>query len=171
MTNTLANEITSAPPEEANSGELRITQDRLGRTHHHGARGRFVRQNGKVDPVIAARLEGQRLLPNVDQRSAQYQRYKVIIEQMVVDAGGGGGLTEARKQLIRRFAAGSVLAEQLEVRIAKGELVSVQDYSSLSSTLVRLATRVGLNRTSKNVTPSIASYIEHINERDKEAAE
>ena len=146
-TNEVATEPTS--PEGP-----RLSKDKLGRRHHQDANGRFVKQNGKVDPIIAARLEGKRLLPNVDQRSLPYQRYKEIIKQMAVDAGGVENLTAARAQLIRRFSAASVLAEQMEVRIAKGELVNITEFSALSSTLVRLGRLVGVERRSKDIYPN-----------------
>jgi hypothetical protein len=56
--------------------------------------------------------------------------------------------------LIRRFAAASVLAEQLESRLANGEQIDIQEHATLSSTLVRLAQRIGIDRVARDVTPS-----------------
>jgi hypothetical protein len=55
-----------------------------------------------------------------------------------------------RKQLIRRFAAAAVLAEQLEGRLANGEQIDIQEHATLSSTLVRLAQRIGIDRVAKS---------------------
>jgi hypothetical protein len=76
---------------------------------------------------------------------------------MVQDAGGMDRCSEARLQLIRRFAATSVLAEQLEARLANGD---VAEHAALTSTLVRLASRIGIERRAPNVTPSVRDYIE-----------
>lgn len=51
-------------------------------------------------------------------------------------------LSEVRIQLIRRFAASAVLAEAIEARQASGETIDVTEHYQLSSTLVRLATRI-----------------------------
>ena len=52
----------------------------------------------------------------------------------------------SRKQLIRRFAAAAVLAEQLEAKLARGEEIDVNTHALLCSTLTRLASRIGLGR-------------------------
>ena len=62
-------------------------------------------------------------------------------------------------QLIRRFASGAVLAEALEARLVKGEQVDIAEHALLSSTLVRLAQRIGINRVVKDLTPSLSEYL------------
>ena len=44
-----------------------------------------------------------------------------------------------------------MLAEQLESRLANGEQIDVQEYLTLSSTLVRLAGRLGIDRVVHDV--------------------
>ena len=65
-------------------------------------------------------------------------------------------------QLIRRFASGSVLAEELEARLVRGEPVDIAEHALLSSTLVRLAQRIGLERRAKPVLPTVKDYLEHV---------
>lgn len=114
---------------------------------------------------------GKDLLPNVDQRSATARRYKDLFQSIAADQGGIDRLSEARAQLIRRFAAASVLAEQMEARLVGGENIDLQEYSQLSSTLVRLAQRIGIDRRARNVTPTLAEYLEaKANEHDAEPA-
>jgi len=59
---------------------------------------------------------GHELLPNVDGRSLVARRYRDIMSAIASDQGGVDRLSEARLQLIRRFAAAACLAEQLEAR-------------------------------------------------------
>jgi hypothetical protein len=82
---------------------------------------------------------GRDVLPDVDGRSVVARRYRDIIGAVVSDQGGAGHLSEARLQLIRRFSAASVLAEQMEARLARGEQINIQEYSLLVSTIVRAA--------------------------------
>jgi hypothetical protein len=75
------------------------------------------------------------------------------------DQGGAERLSEARLQLIRRFSAASVLAEQIEGRLARGEKIDIQEYSLVVSTMVRVAQRIGIDRVPRDVAPSLAEYL------------
>jgi len=102
---------------------------------------------------------GRDVLPDVDGRSVVARRYRDIIGTVVSDQGGAEHLSEARLQLIRRFSAASVLAEQMEARLARGEEINIQEYSLLVSTMVRVAQRIGIERRARNVTPSLGQYL------------
>jgi hypothetical protein len=106
------------------------------------------------------------VLPGIDGRTLVARRYREVAAAILVDQGGGDRCSEARKQLIRRFAAAAVLAEQLESRLVNGEAIDIQEHATLSSILVRLASRIGINRIPKEVTPDLLDYIE-----SREAAE
>ena len=103
---------------------------------------------------------GSEILPGVDGRSAIARRYRDIASAVASDQGGAGHLSEARQQLIRRFAAASCLAEQLEARLASGEQIDIGEHSLLVSTAVRVAQRIGIDRRARNVTPTLSDYIE-----------
>jgi hypothetical protein len=102
----------------------------------------------------------QDLLPNTDGRSLVARRFRDIVSQIIIDQGGLDRMAEARLQLIRRFAACAVLCEAQESRMAKGEDLDLQEYSTLTSTLVRVAQRIGINRTARDITPSLKEYTE-----------
>ena len=114
---------------------------------------------------------GADILPGVDGRSLIARRYRDIIAAITIDQNGAGGLSEARQQLIRRFAAASVLAEEMEARLANGEQIDISEHATLSSTLVRLASRIGIDRIARNITPTVSDYIEHVNAQDEDVAE
>jgi hypothetical protein len=112
-------------------------------------------------PRLRSRItNGSDVLPGVDGRSAVARRYRDLASQIVADQGGLDRCSEARLQLIRRFAAASVLAEQLEARLANGEGIDVAEHAALASTLVRLAAKIGIDRRAKPVVPSVRDYIE-----------
>jgi hypothetical protein len=102
------------------------------------------------------------LLPDTDGRSAQARRFRDIVAQIAMDQGGFSQLSESRVQLVKRFAAACVLAEQMESRLANGEQIDVQEHALLCSTLVRVAQRIGINRIAKNITPSVEEYVRSI---------
>jgi hypothetical protein len=102
---------------------------------------------------------GREVLPNVDGRSLVARRYRDILCAVASDQGGSKQLSEARLQLIRRFSATAVLAEQMEARLARGEQIDIQEYSLVVSTMVRVAQRIGIDRVPRDVAPSLAEYL------------
>jgi hypothetical protein len=65
----------------------------------------------------------------------------------------------ARLQLVRRFAATAVQAEQIEASLVNGQQINIQEHSLLASTLVRLAQRIGIDRRSKLIGPTLSDYL------------
>ena len=100
------------------------------------------------------------LLPGVDGRTVIYRRFRDIASQIAADQGGLEELSEARLQLVRRFAATAVLAEQLEAELANGGEIDVERHALLCSTLTRLAQRIGIDRRTRNITPTLSQYME-----------
>lgn len=109
---------------------------------------------------------GTDVLPGVDGRSLVARRYRDIAAQIIADMGGIDRCSEAKLQLVRRFSAVAVLAEQMEARLARGETVDVAEFSALASTAVRIAQRIGLERRARDVTPSLRDYLEHRTSED-----
>ena len=110
---------------------------------------------------------GADVLPDVDGRSAVARRFRDIATAVAIDQGGADSLSEARLQLIRRFAASAVLAEQVEAKLARGEDIDLAEHATLCSNLMRLAQRIGLGRHAKTVTPTLREYLR---QSDGEAA-
>jgi hypothetical protein len=86
-------------------------------------------------------------------------RYRDISNAILVDQGGLDQCSESRLQLIRRFAAAAVIAEQMEANLANGEEIDVGQHALLCSTLTRLASRIGIDRVARDVTPSLQDYL------------
>jgi hypothetical protein len=114
---------------------------------------------------------GKELLPDVDGRSIIARRYRDISGAIIADSGGIALCSESRLQLIRRFSAASVLAEQLESKLANGEQIDIAQHSLLVSSLVRLANKLGIHRVSKTITPSVESYLASKRQRDADDIE
>jgi hypothetical protein len=100
------------------------------------------------------------LLPGIDGRSAAARRFRDIVAALAGDQGGVEHMSEARLQLVRRFAAAAVLAEQLEARLTNGEPINITEHALLCSTLCRVSNRIGLRRIPKNITPTLAEILD-----------
>jgi hypothetical protein len=103
---------------------------------------------------------GSKTLPDTDGRLRIARRFRDIATAILVDQGGAELCSESRRQLIRRFSAACVLAEDLEGRLARGEEIDVERHALLCSTLTRLAQRIGIDRRARNVTPALRDYLE-----------
>jgi hypothetical protein len=116
----------------------------------------------KLRPVYArSRISnGREILSGVDGRSATARRYFDLVQAICNDLGGVDRMSEARLQLIRRFAAASVIAEQMEARLANGEQINIAEHALLSSTLVRIVRRIGINRRARKVIPDLEDYLD-----------
>ena len=86
------------------------------------------------------------------------RRYRDILSELVSDMGGLDRMTEARLQLCRRFAAIAVEAEAMEAKLACGERIDLGEHALLSSTLCRLASRLGIERRQKQIMP-LSDYL------------
>ena len=112
---------------------------------------------------------GRDVLPGVDNRTLIARRFYDVCQALISDQAGLDRCSEARLQLIRRFAAAAVMAEEMEARLARGESIDVAQHAQLSSTLVRLAARIGINRRLKPITPDLRDYLETRTTDDEEA--
>jgi hypothetical protein len=95
---------------------------------------------------------GRDVLPDIDGRTVVARRYRDIAGAILIDQGGTDVCSESRKQLIRRFAAAAVLAEQLEAQLARGDAIDIQEHALLCSTMVRVAQRIGIDRIPRDIT-------------------
>jgi hypothetical protein len=119
------------------------------------------RHVGKPAPAQRSCItNGKQLLPGLDMRSAMARRFKDITSAILVDQGGEDRCSESRKQLIRRFAAAAVIAEQMEAKLANGGPINITEHAQLASTLVRIAQRIGINRRAKDITPALPDYLD-----------
>ena len=111
-------------------------------------------------PTARSRVSnGRDWLAGVDQRSSIARRYRDLMAEAIADSGGLSECSQARLQLIRRLAALSVQLEQLEAKLAEGAEIDITEYTVLTSTLVRVVSRLGLERCSRDVTPSLADIL------------
>lgn len=100
---------------------------------------------------------GAIVLAGVDGRSMMARRFREITSWIEMDLGGD--LTEAQRQLLARAATLACWCEERETELARGQQFDAAEYATISNTLRRLLTDLGLGRHSKDVTPDLHSYI------------
>ncbi|WP_020187728.1 hypothetical protein [Methylopila sp. 73B] len=107
---------------------------------------------------------GTATIPGVDGRTLWARRLRDLLAIYASDLGGAENMTEAEKSLVRRAATLSVELELLEQRFAaSGKGASAPDldlYGRMTNTLRRLLECTGLERRARDVTPSLAQYLD-----------
>jgi hypothetical protein len=83
-----------------------------------------------------------------------------LFEDICADLGGLERLSEGQKQLARRASLISAKCEELEAKAAIGDgAFDIEVYGVLTDRLGRLFDRIGLERRSKDITPTLADYL------------
>jgi hypothetical protein len=102
---------------------------------------------------------GREILPGIDGRSPTARRYRDLVDAICQDQGGKDRMAEARVQLVRRFSAAAVLAEQIEAKLVMGQPVNIGEHAQLTSAMVRVASRIGINRRAREIMPTLNEYL------------
>jgi hypothetical protein len=121
---------------------------------------RYVRK--RLAPSLAcfksAITNGSALLHNVDGRSATMRRLRDLITDHANDLGGVEALSTAELALVRRAAMLTLQLEMMEARWQEngGEASAkqIETYQRTANTLRRLLESLGLQRRSRDITPS-----------------
>jgi hypothetical protein len=104
------------------------------------------------------------LLPSVDGRSVWARRLHDLIYLHTADLGGEDNCSEAEKALVRRASCLIVELEHLEMKFALAEDGAeegqLKTYQMTVNTLRRTLESLGLKRRARDVTPTLAEYVE-----------
>jgi hypothetical protein len=103
------------------------------------------------------------LMAGVDHRSAKVRRLLDLIRAHENDLGGEGHVTESECRLIRRAAMITLQLELMDTKFAQLDKEvsdkALDTYGRMSNTLRRLLESLGLQRRSRDVTPSLSSIL------------
>jgi hypothetical protein len=96
-------------------------------------------------------------LDGVDGRRTLARRYRDILAQLVSDLGGDP--SEAQAIIARRAATLAVWCEQCETDMASGKPIDIGEFTTATNALRRLLSDLGLERRARDITPTLAEYI------------
>jgi hypothetical protein len=89
-----------------------------------------------------------------------------LLDRLVVDIeadlGGHAALSTIERALVESFAGAYVTLQHLNTQLALGQTIDLAQHAQAVSAMVRVASRLGLQRRSVDITPpSVAEYLEH----------
>jgi hypothetical protein len=127
--------------------------------------------NGKVQPAIATgNGRGKVLLltrTNLDGRTKARKQFDTIASGIARDLGGEETLSTIQKHLVEAFAGAAVAVHDLNARLLLGEKVDILEHSQAISVMVRIASRLGMKRVVRDITPKLSDILRE----GREAAE
>lgn len=108
-----------------------------------------------------------------DGRGAWARRLRDLIADAVSDLGGKEAVSHGERLLVRRASMLALQLELMEQKFASnegGEASSkqIETYQRCTNTLRRTLEALGLQRRSKDVTPSLAAYLQRTEEDNEE---
>jgi hypothetical protein len=98
---------------------------------------------------------GPRSLP-LEQATGAARFFDKMVREIETDLGGRPQLSRIQ-ELIRAFAGAATTLQYLNVQVALGETgeIDLNGYATIASTMLRIGTRLGLQRTPRDVTQSV----------------
>jgi hypothetical protein len=100
----------------------------------------------------------------LDGRTNAAKLFDRLIADIESDLGGRDELSTIELQLIEAFAGAAVTLQHLNCQLALGEKIDLAQHSSAVGAMVRVASRLGLQRRSKDVTPDPLDYARQYDE-------
>jgi hypothetical protein len=117
------------------------------------------------------RMDGARsIMTEVDGRSAYARRWRDLCALLISDAGGADRLSELKLGLIRRAATLMLSCERLEADLAEGRPADLDLLGRLVGHTCRIAEVLGLNRVSRDVTPSLDAIVRDISAKNDKSS-
>jgi hypothetical protein len=88
----------------------------------------------------------------LDQRTNVAKAFNRLVADIYSDLGGRGQLSAIELALVEAFAGACVSLDALNAKLLLGEDIDLGQYMQASSTMVRIGSRLGLQRRAKDVT-------------------
>ena len=108
-------------------------------------------------------------LVEIDKTSGAGRFFAKLVRDIESDLAGRRNLSRIELELIRAFAGAATTLQYLNVQVALGESseIDLTGYATIASTMLRLGSRLGLDRRARDVTPSLSEHLASLREQDK----
>jgi hypothetical protein len=109
----------------------------------------------------SAKTNGRRLFVDGDGRGPWARRWRDLQDLYADDLGGMSALSEFQNGLVGTAATLRCELERLEGQLSLGEPIDTDVYGRLAGHYRRICETLGIERRQRDLTPSVAEYIEH----------
>lgn len=88
----------------------------------------------------------------LDGRTNAAKFFDRLVIEVENDLGGAGNLSSIERSLVQAFAGACVQMHNLNARLLLGQMIDLTEHAKSVSSLVKVATRLGLQRRAKEVS-------------------
>jgi hypothetical protein len=99
----------------------------------------------------------------LDGRTFAAKKFDRITRGVEADLGGGEQLSTIERELVQAFAGAAVQINELNALCLLGKAIDLADYAVICSTMVRVASRLGISRRARDV--SVLDPLEYARQR------
>jgi hypothetical protein len=114
--------------------------------------------DASAKPAKRRRLDKKRTRPQLltraelDGRTNAAKAIDRLVGNIEADLGGHDELSAIEVELVEAFAGSAVAMRNLNTRLALGEQIDLGEHSQAISTMLRVASRLGLQRRAKDIS-------------------
>jgi hypothetical protein len=105
----------------------------------------------------------------LDGRTNAAKAFDQLVADIEADLGGHDRLSAIELQLIEGFAGAAVTLQHLNTQLALGQPIDLSQHAQCVSAMVRVASRLGLQRRAKDVGPSLGDLLRADQEEQRRA--
>src|SRR5262249_54145799 len=95
----------------------------------------------------------------IDGRSSAAKLFDQLTGAIEADLGGADQFSAIDRHLVHAFAGAAVTLHHLNARLMAGEEINLAQHAQAVSAMVRVASRLGLQRRQKDVEPTLAQIL------------
>ena len=106
----------------------------------------------------------------LDGRTNAAKTFDRLVSSIEADLGGRGELSAIEVSLVEAFASAFVTLENINTRLLLGQQIDLAEHAQAVSSLVRVASRLGIRRRAKDVSPPTLRDILRADEQEDDAA-
>jgi hypothetical protein len=117
------------------------------------------RQHQATRPQLLTRAQ-------LDGRTSAAKAFDKMVADIEADLGGRDQLSTIERALIEAFAGAAVILHHLNTQFALGQQIDLSQHAQAVSAMVRVASRLGLQRRSRDVTPTLSEYLAQLREAE-----
>ena len=121
------------------------------------------RQHKATRPQLLTRAQ-------LDGRTSAAKAFDKLVADIEADLGGRDQLSAIELALIEAFAGAAVTLQHLNTRLALGQEIDLGQHAVAVSSMVRVASRLGLRRRARDFTPTLSDLLREDQARQQAAA-
>lgn len=95
----------------------------------------------------------------LDGRTGAARLFARLVADIEVDLGGAAQLSTIERALVEGFAGAALTLHNLNTRLALGEAIDLGQHAQAVSAMVRVASRLGLSRRTKDIGLSLGDLL------------